>query len=118
MTHGAPADEDYCYLTTTGRVTGRPHRIEIWFGLEGATAYLLAGGRRSDWVRNLLRDPEVTLEVAGRSLLGRARLVDDPAELATARRLVYQKYAPRYRSSLEGWRDTALVVGVDLLEPP
>ena len=118
MTRPSPADEDYCYLTTRGRVTGRPHRIEIWFGLDGATAYLLAGGRRPDWVRNLLRDPEVTFEVAGRSLPARARVVDDPAEQQTARRLLYEKYAPHYRGSLEQWRDTALPVAVDLPEPP
>ena len=23
--------DDYCYLTTTGRRSGRPHRIEIWY---------------------------------------------------------------------------------------
>ncbi len=118
MTPADPADEDFCYLTTTGRVTGRPHRIEIWFGLDGATAYLLAGGPRSDWVRNLLRDPDVTFEVAGRSMAAHARLVDDPAEQRTARRLVYEKYSPRYRGSLEQWRDTALAVAVDLPEPP
>ncbi len=25
------ADEDFCYLTTTGRISGRAHTIEIWF---------------------------------------------------------------------------------------
>ena len=25
------AGEQFCYLTTTGRVTGRPHEVEIWF---------------------------------------------------------------------------------------
>src|SRR5690606_17915662 len=30
------AAEPYCYLTTTGRVTGRPHTIEIWFGHDGS----------------------------------------------------------------------------------
>ena len=45
----ALAGEDFCYLTTTGRVTGRPHEIEIWFALDGATLYMLSGGRgRSD----------------------------------------------------------------------
>ena len=53
------AGESYCYLTTTGRVSGEPREIEIWFGLEGATLYMLSGGRdRSDWVKNLLREPE------------------------------------------------------------
>ena len=27
------AAEQYCYLTTTGRVSGRPHEIEIWFAV-------------------------------------------------------------------------------------
>jgi len=27
----ALADTEYCYLTTTGRRSGRAHRIEIWF---------------------------------------------------------------------------------------
>ena len=28
---GPVAADDYCYLTTTGRRSGRPHRIEIWY---------------------------------------------------------------------------------------
>ena len=31
------ASESYCYLTTTGRVSGEPREIEIWFGLDGDT---------------------------------------------------------------------------------
>jgi hypothetical protein len=37
-------DLDYCYLTTTGRHTGTPHRIEIWFGLGDGVVYILSGG--------------------------------------------------------------------------
>jgi hypothetical protein len=39
------ADEDFCYPTTIGRVSGRPHTIEIWFAIEGHTLYMLSGGR-------------------------------------------------------------------------
>ena len=54
------AGQDFCYLSTTGRVTGRPHVIEIWFALNGSTLYMLAGaGTRADWVKNALRNPEV-----------------------------------------------------------
>src|SRR3979490_810582 len=53
----AAAEEPYCYLTTTGRVSGEPREIEIWFGLVGATLYLLSGGGdRSNWGRNLHGD--------------------------------------------------------------
>ena len=69
-------DEDFCYLTTVGRVTGRTHEIEIWFALEGHTLYMLSGGRdRSDWVKNLRHNPEVTVRIGGERFEGRARLV-------------------------------------------
>ena len=52
----ASTDDNFCYLVTMGRVTGRPHEIEIWSAADGDTLYLLAGaGARSDWVRNLAR---------------------------------------------------------------
>jgi deazaflavin-dependent oxidoreductase (nitroreductase family) len=68
------ADEDYCYLTTIGRVSGEPREIEIWFGLDGATLYMLSGGRdRSDWVKNLMREPRVSVRIADRTFQGDAR---------------------------------------------
>src|SRR5438034_5511664 len=93
----ALADEDYCYLTTTGRVTGLPREIEIWFGLDGDTLYMLSGGRdRSDWVKNLIRESQVGVRVADGRFEGRARIVADADEDARARRLLFDKYRPRY----------------------
>ena len=60
-------DAQFCYLTTTGRVSGRPHTIEIWFALQDRTLYLLSGGvDRSDWVRNLIRHPAGTVRLGRR----------------------------------------------------
>jgi deazaflavin-dependent oxidoreductase (nitroreductase family) len=109
------ADEEFCYLTTRGRVSGRPHRIEIWFALDDATLYLLSGGRdRSDWVKNLRASPEVTVELGPRRFSGRACIVEDAAEEERARALVHDKYAQGYGGDLTGWRRTALLVAVDL----
>jgi deazaflavin-dependent oxidoreductase (nitroreductase family) len=92
-------------------VSGEPREIEIWFGLDGDTAYLLSGGgERSDWVRNLLRDPRVSVRIGGESFSGVARIVDDPAEDARARELV----AGKYDMLDSDWRRTALPVAVDL----
>jgi deazaflavin-dependent oxidoreductase (nitroreductase family) len=111
------ADEQYCYLTTTGRVTGRPHRIEIWFGLAGDTLYVLSGGRgRSDWVRNLRREPSVTVELGDAEFRGEARVVEDETEDGLARRLVHDKYAQSYGGDLTSWRRDSLPVAVDLHE--
>lgn len=108
------ADEPYAYLTTTGRVTGRPHEIEIWFAAAGTTVYLLCGDRdRADWVRNLRRDPAVGLRIAGRTVDGRARVVaPDAAEDARARRLVWSKYTSG--DDLVHWRGHALPVAIDV----
>jgi deazaflavin-dependent oxidoreductase (nitroreductase family) len=109
------AAEPYCHLTTRGRVTGRLHRIEIWFALDGETLYVLSGGReRSDWVKNLCRTPEVTVELGQEVFAGRARIVDDPGEDERARALVHDKYAVSYGGDLSRWRRTALPVAVDL----
>src|SRR5215217_6343019 len=79
----ALAGEDFCYLTTTGRVTGRPHEIEIWFALvpQRRALYMLSGGGdRSDWVKNLRRDPDVEVRIAGERYSGRAREARDAEE--------------------------------------
>ena len=54
------ADEDVCYLTTTGRKSGNAHEVEIWFGIQDGTLYLLSGGGDSaDWVKNIKKSPAV-----------------------------------------------------------
>jgi deazaflavin-dependent oxidoreductase (nitroreductase family) len=112
------AHEPYCYLTTTGRVTGKPHRIEIWFAIDDDTLYMLAGGGdRSDWVKNLRRDPVVSVEIGASKFQGRARVISDVTESQRARALVHDKYAPGYRGDLTNWRHTSLPIGVDLERP-
>jgi deazaflavin-dependent oxidoreductase (nitroreductase family) len=119
------ADQDYCYLTTTGRVSGEPREIEIWFGLvlpqtasrpsgRDATLYMLSGGgERSNWVKNLSREPAVSVRIGDLTRPGRARVVKDPDEVDRARRLLFDKYSARYAGDLDDWRRTALPIAVD-----
>jgi len=108
-------DEPFCYLTTVGRVSGRQHTVEIWFACRGGTVYLLSGGGdRADWVRNLRRQPRVTLKVGAERWAGSARIVTDPDEDRLARDLVAGKYQPTYSGDLSSWRDTALPVAIDV----
>lgn len=110
------ASEEFCYLTTIGRVTGRPHEIEIWFALNDQTFYMLSGGRdRSDWVKNLEHTPGVAVRVGGERFEGRARIVEDSGEDELARRLLVEKYERR-PGSLADWRRTALPVAVELAQ--
>jgi deazaflavin-dependent oxidoreductase (nitroreductase family) len=111
----ALASEAFCYLTTKGRVSGRPHEIEIWFGLDGRTLYMLSGGGHdSDWVRNLVLAPAVTVRIASQTFEGIARVVSEGAEDGLARRLLLEKYEPTYSGDLSDWGKTALPIAVDL----
>jgi deazaflavin-dependent oxidoreductase (nitroreductase family) len=109
-------DDDFCYVTTRGRVTGRPHEIEIWFALDGSTMFMLAGaGDRSDWVRNIAADPSVRVRLRDATYEARGRVVDPSSdEDERARRLVFEKYQPRYEGSLASWRERSLPIALDL----
>jgi deazaflavin-dependent oxidoreductase (nitroreductase family) len=112
----ALASQTFCYVTTKGRRTGRPHVIEIWFELGEGGIYLLSGGgAESDWVRNLVADPAVTVRIGDETFEGRARVVEDPEEDAMARRLLATKYQGWHPGEeLSTWARTALPVAIDL----
>lgn len=97
----------YLYLTTTGRLSGRPRRIEIWFTRHEGRYYLVAEhGLEAQWVQNLLADPVVRVRVGARSMRGRARVVERRVESALVgevRRRSEAKY---------GWGD-GLVVEIE-----
>jgi deazaflavin-dependent oxidoreductase (nitroreductase family) len=103
----------FCYLTTTGRRSGRPHRIEIWFVVEGRDVWLLTEREpETDWVRNLRLEPAVTLEVAGRRFHARADVVEIEPE-----HVVRAALATRYASvgdDLADWASEALAVRVSV----
>ena len=106
-----------CYLTTIGRVSGKGHIVEMWFAMspQSRTLYMLSGGGdRSDWVKNIRRNPEVEVRIGGTRFRGRGRIVQDPEEERTARRLVVAKYYGRDRVASTGWEATSLPMAVDL----
>ena len=109
------AQEEYCYLTTTGRVSRRPHEIEIWFGTQNNTLYLLSGNERSDWVKNLLKEPTVTVRIVNNTFAGTARVVSDKEEELKARYLIAEKYQEwEEGKTLSQWAQTALPIAIDV----
>lgn len=98
------AEPKYLYLTTTGRRSGRPRRIEIWFTRHEGCYYLVAEhGRQSQWVRNLLARPAVRVRVGARDFRAHARVVDHRAERELAG-VVRRRSEAKY-----GWGDGLVV---------
>jgi len=89
----AYADLECCDVTTTGRRSGRPHRIEIWFAVGGDAVYLISGnGETADWYRNLVADPSVSVDLGGETRVGTARVVTDPDERRRMGEVLGAKY--------------------------
>jgi deazaflavin-dependent oxidoreductase (nitroreductase family) len=66
-------------LTTTGRRSGRPTRIEIWwFEVDGRFIITGTPGRR-DWLANIKANPDVIIHSPLGDHPARATTVDDPA---------------------------------------
>lgn len=106
-----------CYLTTIGRITGRPHEIEIWFAADrDDRIYLLSGGRdRADWVKNLRSNADVAVRIDDETRRGTAAIIEGEPDEQHARELLaakYQDWSPG--SSLSNWARTSLPVRIDL----
>lgn len=104
----AGADIENCYLTTTGRRTGQPHEIEIWFGVLDATLYVVSGnGPTADWYQNLVTDPRVTVQIDAITRRGIARPVTEPDERERVGDLMGSKYVwegdPAIGLTYEAW---------------
>ena len=108
------ATTEFCYLTTRGRRSGSPHRIEIWFAAHDGGVYLLSDSDHADWYRNLVADPSVTLEIAEESRRTTAAPIDpdDPSN-AVVRPAMLAKYQTGYAEDLDRWSRTAWVVRVE-----
>lgn len=80
LAHGGTID-----ITTTGRRTGLPRRIEIVFFNFGGRLYIsgMPGRRRRSWLANLEAHPAFTFHLKGRvsaDLPATAREITDPTE--------------------------------------
>jgi deazaflavin-dependent oxidoreductase (nitroreductase family) len=74
----------YLHLTTTGRVTGQPRQIEIWFAEHGGRFYLVAERESANWVRNIQSQPQVKVRVRDAEFNAIARVVHNDRESTLA----------------------------------
>lgn len=67
-------------ITTTGRKSGQPRTTGVSFMPLGDHFIVFSGwGVRSDWYRNALANPDVTIKVGKRTIQATAKPVTDPA---------------------------------------
>jgi deazaflavin-dependent oxidoreductase (nitroreductase family) len=72
-----------CDITTIGRTSGKPRRIEIWYCVLGGQVYITGTPGPRDWYANMLAEPRFVFhlkEGAQADLPARAVAITDPAE--------------------------------------
>ena len=105
------SDVEDIQLGVIGRRTGRKRTRPIWFALEGGTVYLLpVAGSNTEWYKNVLEHPTITLSAKGARWTGRARPITDRARVRAVVRRFRAKHGAadvkKYYSKL----DVALAV--------
>ncbi len=79
----ALASDQVIDITTTGRQTGQPRRIEIWYHRVDGKYYITGTPGRRSWYANLVAHPQFVFHLkqsATADLAATARPVTDPAE--------------------------------------
>ena len=85
-------------ITTTGRRSGRPRRIEIWM-LDVDGRFFITGtpGRR-DWLANLLADPSLTVHLKRKAALDLPARATPVTDAATRRAVLEHLQSTWYRT--------------------
>lgn len=108
------ADDPTIDVTTTGRRSGQPRRIEIWMMDVDSRFFITGTPGRRDWLANLLAHPELTVHLKRKAcvdLPARASAVEDTA---TRRRVLEHLGSTWYRNQtpIDELVDTAPMVEV------
>jgi deazaflavin-dependent oxidoreductase (nitroreductase family) len=102
-------------ITTTGRRTGLPRRIEIWFHNLDGHLYITGLPGCRDWYANMLTNPEFTFHLKGSvkaNLPAQARPITDRAERREVLSVIVDGLGGE--RDLEAWVEDSPLVEVEL----
>ncbi len=72
-------------LTTEGRSSGQARHVVVEYRRHGSKFYIVSGwGKNTDWYKNVLQNPRVTIQFGGEVLDAKAIPVDNPPEALSA----------------------------------
>lgn len=97
---GQPREPQVIHLTTIGRTSSLSREIEIWFVETSGHFYVFSESpHKTNWFKNLRRNPRICIRRGERSFEATARLLDPKADgerYRKVQRLATEKY---------GWGD-------------
>ena len=98
-------------ITVTGRKSGRPISIPVWFVFEDDTLYLLpVQGSDTQWYKNVLHNPKIQVDARGTEAEFRANPTTDAAQVSSVVEKFRQKYGAGDVKKYYSKFDVALLV--------
>jgi len=103
-------------LTTTGRKTGKQHKVELWFALDNGKIFLSHEGKQTDWMKNIGKKSHVTVRIGSSSLEATAVVAKEgSASREKGKKFLYEKYyGPASKEVLDDWFELSTVIELTL----
>ncbi len=105
-------------ITTTGRSSGQPRRVEIWFHNVGGRIFITGTPGTRSWYANMLADPNMTFHLKGSvhaDLPARARPIVNEAERRRVLPGIFEKIE-RDLADLDAWVASSPLVEIEFLD--
>ena len=101
--------ESLVHLTVLGRKSGKPQTVKIWFATDpskGKVYVTSARGSDAQWVKNLRKNPQATLQIGNTLLKGTAIWREDDGVRTDVIPLFLRKYFLARVFKWIGWYKT------------
>jgi deazaflavin-dependent oxidoreductase (nitroreductase family) len=104
LSHQALSGNKMLVLTTWGRKSRTPRHTMLSYVLIGEKVYVCSGwGARPDWYKNIVADPDVTLQLGNKVYSARARRVQDVDEF---RQIAQEMFTTGGDTHFESWLES------------
>jgi deazaflavin-dependent oxidoreductase (nitroreductase family) len=101
-------------ISVIGRKSGRKISIPVWFVLEGETVYLLpVSGSKTQWYKNVLKNPTIGIETRGAEGEFRAEVVTGAKVVKSVVEKFREKYGAGDVKKYYSGFDVAVVVKLE-----
>ena len=91
LSHKALSGSKMLVLSSWGRKSQKPRHTMLSYVLVGENEYVCSGwGARTDWYKNILADPHVTVQVGHRIYGAKARRVQDNSEFTRIAQEIFE----------------------------
>jgi len=103
--------EKFAYLTTSGRKTGKPHSVQVWFSMDVGKIFLSHEGGYTDWMKNIVHKGRVRIRIGRLNMEADAAILTDGESNEVGKKSLYEKYyGPAPKATIDDWFELSKII--------